>query len=158
MWGCSYVAQWVKYPRCHWCGSGYCCGVGSIPGLGTSAYLGCNKKKNPYYTNEKSLEWCQEFSISPYFNSVLFRIIIGFYFSEWNQQSNSKINLRSKSKIKEIQRGSSRIGTAEMNLTRNHEVAGSILAWLNGLRIRRCRELWCRLQMHLGSLVAVALG
>ena len=31
------------------------------------------------------------------------------------------------------------------------------LALLSGLRIRRCRELWCRSQMQLGSCVAVAL-
>ena len=47
------------------------------------------------------------------------------------------------------------------NLTRNHEVAGSIPAlaqWVKGLKIRRCRELWCRLQTRLGSCVAVALA
>ena len=32
------------------------------------------------------------------------------------------------------------------------------LPLLSGLTIRRCRELWCRLQMRLGSRVAVALG
>ena len=31
------------------------------------------------------------------------------------------------------------------------------LALLLGLRIRRCRELWCRLQMRLGSHVTVVL-
>ena len=31
------------------------------------------------------------------------------------------------------------------------------LASLSGLRIRRCRELWCRLQTWLGSGVAVAV-
>ena len=44
------------------------------------------------------------------------------------------------------------------NLTRSHEVAGLTLALLSGLRIRRCRELWCRLQTRLGSCVAVALA
>ena len=57
--------------------------------------------------------------------------------------------------------GSSRHGAAETNPTRNHEVAGLIpglnLASLSGLRIRRCPELWCRLQTRLGSRVAVAL-
>ena len=43
------------------------------------------------------------------------------------------------------------------NLTRNHEVAGSIPGLAHGLRIRCCRELWCRLQTWLGSGVAVAL-
>ena len=37
------------------------------------------------------------------------------------------------------------------NLTRNHEAS------LSGLRIRRCREPWCRSQMQLGSGIAVAL-
>ena len=31
------------------------------------------------------------------------------------------------------------------------------LASLSGLRIQRCHELWCRLQMRLGSGIAVAL-
>ena len=44
-----------------------------------------------------------------------------------------------------------------MTPTRNHEVAGSILALLSGLRIQHCRELWCRLQTWLGSRIAVAL-
>ena len=44
------------------------------------------------------------------------------------------------------------------NPTRNHEIAGSILALLSGLRIQRCRELWCRSQMRLGSPIAVALA
>ena len=32
------------------------------------------------------------------------------------------------------------------------------LPLLSGLRLRRCRELWCRLQTRLGSRVAVALA
>ena len=32
------------------------------------------------------------------------------------------------------------------------------LVLLSGLRIQHCRELWCRLQMWLGSRVAVALA
>ena len=43
-----------------------------------------------------------------------------------------------------------------MNLTNNHEVAGSIPGL--GLRIWQCHELWCRLQMQFGSHVAVALA
>ena len=31
------------------------------------------------------------------------------------------------------------------------------LAWLSGLKIRRCGELWCRSQMPLGSCVAMAV-
>ena len=38
---------------------------------------------------------------------------------------------------------SSHSGTVETNPTRNHEVAGSIPG-LSGLRIRHCRDLWCR--------------
>ena len=47
------------------------------------------------------------------------------------------------------------------NPTRNHEVAGSVPAlaqWVNDPAIRRCRELWCRLQTWLGSSIAVALA
>ena len=43
------------------------------------------------------------------------------------------------------------------NPTRNHEVAVRSLPLLSGLTIRRCRELWCRLQTRLRSLVAMAL-
>ena len=43
------------------------------------------------------------------------------------------------------------------NLTRNHEVVGSIPG-IPHLRIRRGRELWCRLQTQLGFRVAVALA
>ena len=43
------------------------------------------------------------------------------------------------------------------NPTRNHEVVGSVPA-LPQLRIRRCRELWCRSQTRLGSRIAVALA
>ena len=43
------------------------------------------------------------------------------------------------------------------NPTRNHEVVDSTPALLSRLRIRRCRELWCRLQTRLRSRVAVAL-
>ena len=32
------------------------------------------------------------------------------------------------------------------------------LAWLSGSRIQRCRKLWCRLQMRLGSGIAVAVA
>ena len=32
------------------------------------------------------------------------------------------------------------------------------LALLRGVRIQRCRELWCRLQMRLGSGIAVAVA
>ena len=52
---------------------------------------------------------------------------------------------------------SARRGTVETNPTRNHEVAGLILASLSGLRIWRCCELWCRSQMRLGSGIAVAV-
>ena len=47
---------------------------------------------------------------------------------------------------------------------RNQIRLGSMRLWvrslasLSGLRIRRCHELWCRLQKQLGSRVAVAVG
>ena len=44
-----------------------------------------------------------------------------------------------------------------MNPTRIYEDVGSILSLL-GLRIKCCRELWCRSQMWLGSGVAVAVA
>ena len=44
------------------------------------------------------------------------------------------------------------------NLTRNPEVEGSIPGLAPWLRIRCCRELWCRLQTQLGSRIAVALA
>ena len=44
------------------------------------------------------------------------------------------------------------------NLTRNHEIVVQSLASLSGLRIRRCHELWCRLQTRLGSRIAVAVA
>ena len=47
---------------------------------------------------------------------------------------------------------------AEMNLTRNQEVSGSIPGLARGLRIQCCCELWCRLQTQLGSGVSVALA
>uniref|UniRef100_A0A8D1EAR0 VWFA domain-containing protein n=1 Tax=Sus scrofa TaxID=9823 RepID=A0A8D1EAR0_PIG len=49
--------------------------------------------------------------------------------------------------------GCSHRGAVETNPTRNHEVVGSI----PGLRIWRCRELWCRSQTWLRSHVAVAV-
>lgn len=59
---------------------------------------------------------------------------------------------------KYVSAGSSRHGAVEMNLTRNHEVAGSIPDLNQGLRIRPWHELWCRSQMQLRSLVAVTVA
>ena len=42
------------------------------------------------------------------------------------------------------------------NPTGIHEDTDSILAFLSELRIQRCGELWGRLQMWLGSGIAVA--
>ena len=44
-----------------------------------------------------------------------------------------------------------------MNLTSIHEDAGS-MPGLSGLGIQRCLELWCRLQMLLGSCIAEAVA
>ena len=43
------------------------------------------------------------------------------------------------------------------NLSSIHKDVSSIPALLSGLRIRHCRELWCRSQRQLGSGVAVAV-
>ena len=45
-----------------------------------------------------------------------------------------------------------------MNPTKNCEVASSIPGLAQWLGIRCCHELWCGLQMQLGSCVAVALA
>ena len=50
----------------------------------------------------------------------------------------------------------SHCGATETNLTRNHEVPS--LVSLSGLRIWHCGELWCRLQVQLGSCVAVVVA
>ena len=44
------------------------------------------------------------------------------------------------------------------NPTSTHEIAGSILASLSGLRIQHCHKLWYRLQMRLRSHVAMAMA
>ena len=46
--------------------------------------------------------------------------------------------------------------SAETNLTGNHEDTG-LIPGLTQLRIRRCCELWYRLQTWLGSGIAVAV-
>ena len=45
-----------------------------------------------------------------------------------------------------------------MNLKGTMRLRVRSLALLSGLRIQRCRELWCRLQPQLGSCVAVAVA
>ena len=44
------------------------------------------------------------------------------------------------------------------NLTRNMRIWVPSLAWVIGLRIQCCRELWCRPQMQLRSGFAVAVA
>ena len=46
----------------------------------------------------------------------------------------------------------------EKNLISIYEDAGLMPGLLSGLRSRHCHELWCRLQMHLGSGIAVAVA
>ena len=43
------------------------------------------------------------------------------------------------------------------NPTGLHEGVVGFLAWLSGLRIWHCHELWCRSQTRLGCGVAVAV-
>ena len=45
----------------------------------------------------------------------------------------------------------------ETNLTRNHVVAGSIPGLYEWIKDLVCPELWYRLQMQLGSGIAVAV-
>ena len=59
-------------------------------------------------------------------------------------------NARSKS-------GSSRHGSAETNLTRNHEVEGSIQGLSQWVKNLALLWLWCRSQTQLRSGVAVAV-
>ena len=49
------------------------------------------------------------------------------------------------------------MGAAETNPSSNQEVSGSIPGPAQWLRIRHCRELWCRLQTRLRSAIAVAV-
>ena len=62
-----------------------------------------------------------------------------------------------KSEFKKASNQSSHCDAEERNLTRNHEDAGSIPALAQWSRVRRCHELWCRLQRWLRTLSAVAV-
>ena len=53
---------------------------------------------------------------------------------------------------------SSRYGSSEMSLIGIHEITGSILALLSGLKILRGHELRCRFKTWLGSHVAVTVA
>ena len=44
-YGSSLVTQGLRIWWCHCSGSGYCCGMGPIPGLGISTYLGYHQKR-----------------------------------------------------------------------------------------------------------------
>ena len=60
---------------------------------------------------------------------------------------------------KKIISGSSHLGAAETNLTRNHEFVGLIpglAQWVKDPGV--AMSLWCRLQMWLRSGVAMALA
>ena len=48
--------------------------------------------------------------------------------------------------------------SAVINTVSTHEDLGLIPALLGGLRIQHCHELWCRLQMRIGSHIAVAVA
>ena len=57
-----------------------------------------------------------------------------------------------------IEGGSFCRGTAKTNLTRTMSLQVRFLASLNELRIRHCRDLWCRSKTRLRSRVAVAMA
>ena len=61
-------------------------------------------------------------------------------------------------KIESERIGSSCLGTAEMNLTRNHDVMGLIPGLVQWIKDLGCHELWCRSQTQLRSGIAVALA
>ena len=60
--------------------------------------------------------------------------------------------------LKKLSSRSSCCGTAEMIRLGTMRFRVQSLALLSRLRIRHCHELWCRLQMRLGSGVAVAVA
>ena len=60
--------------------------------------------------------------------------------------------------LKNSQLGSSRCGTAEMNLTSILEDMGSIPGLTQRVKDLHCHELWCKSQMRLRSHVAVAVA
>ena len=60
-------------------------------------------------------------------------------------------------KLKRQKSWSSHHGSAETNLTGNHELVG-LIPGLSELRIRHCHKLWCRLQKKLGSGIAIAVA
>ena len=65
--------------------------------------------------------------------------------------------LREKRQTKKAIYWSSRHDEVKTNLTRNHDVAGSIPDLAQWVRIWHCHELWYRSQTQLGSDVAVAV-
>jgi len=82
--------------------------------------------------------------------------IISFF---WSNQSAKKSIVKNKITLELKQHpGVPVVAQWLTNPTRNHEVVGSIPDLLSGLRIQHCRELWSRLQMWLGSCVAVSLA
>ena len=44
----------LRIQFCHCCGSGHCCAVGSVPGLGTSNAMGMAKKKKKKEKNAQA--------------------------------------------------------------------------------------------------------
>ena len=55
------MAQWVKDPVLHCCGSGYNCGVGSIPGTGTSACHRCNNNDKKEFLRQAKTKRTQQY-------------------------------------------------------------------------------------------------
>ena len=46
----------LKIQHCHCCDSGYCCGVGSVPGPRTSAYCGYSQKEEKKKKKKRSFQ------------------------------------------------------------------------------------------------------
>ena len=77
-----------------------------------------------------------------------------------NQNATSRSQrVKTKALKHKINGGVSVVAQWLTNLTRNHEVAGSVPALAQRVNDpARCCELWCRLQTRLGSHAAVALA
>ena len=125
------VSMWLSGLRiqcCHCCGLSYCCGVGLNPGPGISTCHGCSQNKQnskclaPQNMAESSRKWHSLWErhgpciIHPGFSEACGRSSVGCVVHLIHIQS----------KIKNSGCGSSCRGSTERNLTRKHEVVGSI--------------------------------
>ena len=140
---CSFVAQQVKDQHCHYSSSGCCCGVGLIPGLGTSAYHGHDQKKREY------VRW-----------TIIFEILdsdkLLSCYPVCSQTSGDK-SVSHCAYFQKLQLGILLVAQRKWAQLLSMRMRAQSLPLLGGLRIRYCPELWCRLPMWLGSGTAMAV-